>query len=342
MQRLYSELEKRKTELASRNNQLSSLVSRNQELEEKLKKMEDGHRVQLGHRDKIIEELKSKVATSNHRNHSEHSVTTSPSAAFWQVSAREVDIKEERLLGTGAWGKVCEGYFRGQLVAVKCVHAHIMDPKTYERMRREVDTMAQMRHPHLVLFMAAILDDRRGPKIITEKLDINLRSAYETKRLGKNKLRVFRDVASAMNYLHCQRDPIIHRDLSTANVLLEAMAGDVWRAKVSDFGSANLVQLATTPGEGSLVYTAPEAFPLPPNSPVSKPVQTTKIDVYAYGILVCEVALDRFPASDHFPEMVSELSVWPAMSTLVRSCIQTDPSARPDMASIIKHLAQLK
>ena len=69
-------------------------------------------------------------------------------------------------------------------------------------------------------------------------------------------MQVFRDVASALNYL-------IH---STSNVLLEALAS-VWKAKLSDFSSASLVRYATTPGKGAIIYTAPEAFPQPPTSP---------------------------------------------------------------------------
>ena len=187
--------------------------------------------------------------------------------AFWQVSRREVVIREDRVLGRGAWGVVCEGSFRGQRVAVKCVYPDILLPHTRDRIHREIRTMAQVRHPNLVLFMAAVLEDPNGPKIITEILDTSLHSAYETQRLGDNQLCVFRDVAAAMNYLHSQREPILHCNLSTANVLLEAMAGSVWRAKVSDFGSANLVRLATTLEEGAIVYTAPETFPRPPGSP---------------------------------------------------------------------------
>ena len=49
-------------------------------------------------------------------------------------------------------------------------------------------------------------------------------------------------------------------------MLLEAVANNVWRTKLSDFGAANLVQFATTPGEGAIIYTAPEAFPQHPSS----------------------------------------------------------------------------
>ena len=259
--------------------------------------------------------------------------------AFWQVSRREVVIREDQVLGRGAWGVVCEGSFRGQRVAIKCVYPDILLPHTRERIRREIGTMAQVRHPNLVLFMAAVLEDPSGPKIITEIMDTSLRSAYETQRLGDCQLRVFRDVAAAMNYLHCQREPILHRDLSTANVLLEAMGVGVWRAKVSDFGSANLVRLATTLGEGAIVYTAPEAFPRPPGVPTPAPAQTPKIDVYSYGVLVCEVVLARFPDPDHFRAMVGEMrGVRPALHGLVTRCIKWSPTERPSMSDILAHL----
>ena len=260
---------------------------------------------------------------------------------FWQVSLGEVQVREDRVLGRGAWGVVCEGYFRGQRVAVKCVHPDILLPHTHERIRREITTMAQVRHPNLVLFVAAVLDDRAGPKIVTELLDCSLRSAYEEDRLGNNKPRILRDVASAMNYLHCQREPIVHRDLSSANVLMEAMAGKVWRAKVSDFGSANLVRQATTLGEGAIVYTPPECFPRPPGEP--RPAQTPKIDVYSYGVLLIEVMLGEFPDSDNLGEMLMHVSrVWPALHHLAGQCLQWEAQRRPTMSVILTHLDRME
>jgi len=202
--------------------------------------------------------------------------------------------------------------------------------------------MAQVRHPNLVLFIAAVLDDRTGPMIITEILDTSLRMAYKENRLGSNKLHIFQNVASALNYLHLHREPIIHRDVSTANVLLEAVANDVWKAKLSDFGSANLVQFATTPGEGAIIYTAPEAFPQHPDSPTPPPPQTPKIDVYSYGILVGEVVTQNLPDPDKLQEMVQQVRrQWPQIHPLVTSSIEYNPDDRPTMAYILDELKKL-
>ena len=123
--------------------------------------------------------------------------------------------------------------------------------------------MAKVRHPNLLLFMAAVLDSPSNtPIIITELMDTNLRQAYHNAQLTNNdvKLSILRDVSAALNYLHLQSSPIIHRDVSSANVLLLALPNKKWRGKLSDFGSANLVQHASTLGPGAAMYTAPEVF----------------------------------------------------------------------------------
>eukprot|EP00731_Ephydatia_muelleri_P026538 Em0018g638a len=200
--------------------------------------------------------------------------------AFWIVPRRHVTVLE-RSLGDGAWGNVREGKFRGQQVAVKCVHEAIFSKQTMQRVYREICTMSQVHHPNLVLFIAAVLDDQGGPMIITELLDTTLRKAYEDNLLSQLVvcMDIFRDVASALCYLHGLEEPIIHRDVSSANVLLKAVAKGEWKAKLSDFGSANWAKEASTMGEGAIVYTAPEAYPVHPSLNVKPPPQTTKIDV---------------------------------------------------------------
>ena len=268
--------------------------------------------------------------------------THSQEVEFWRVSPEEVQVNQHEILGGGAWGYVAKGKFRGQNVAVKCVYPSILQPTTVDRIRREISTMAQVRHPNLVLFIAAVLDDRTGPRIITEILDTNLRTAYEENRLGSNKLRIFQDIASALNYLHLHREPIIHRDVSTPNVLLQAVANNVWKAKLSDFGSANLVRYATTPGEGAIIYTAPEAFPQPPTSPTPPQPQTPKIDVYSYGILLGEVVTQELPDPSRLQGMVQQVRrQWPQIHPLVTGCIQHSPENRPTMAYILGKLDKL-
>ena len=263
--------------------------------------------------------------------------------AFWIVPRRHVTALE-RSLGDGAWGNVREGKFRGQQVAVKCVHEAIFSKQTMQRVYREICTMSQVHHPNLVQFIAAVLDDQGGPMIITELLDTTLRKAYEDNLLSQLVvcMDIFRDVASALCYLHGLEEPIIHRDVSSANVLLKAMAKGEWKAKLSDFGSANWAKEASTMGEGAIVYTAPEAYPVHPSLNVKPPPQTTKIDVYSYGILLCEVALREFPNPATLHEMKAKVTAkYPFLHSLVLTCTENEPEQRPTMSRIMEQLSDL-
>ena len=261
--------------------------------------------------------------------------------AFWIVPRRHVTVLE-RSLGDGAWGNVRVGKFRGQQVAVKCVHEAIFSKQTMQRVYREICTMSQVHHPNLVLFIAAVLDDQGGPMIITELLDTTLRKAYEDNLLSPDLylcMDIFRDVASALCYLHGLEEPIIHRDVSSANVLLKAVAKGEWKAKLSDFGSANWAKEAATMGEGAIVYTAPEAYPVHPSLNVKLPPQTTKIDVYSYGILLCEVALRVFPNPATLHEMKAKMKAKdPILHSLVLKCTENEPEQRPTMSIILEEL----
>ena len=261
---------------------------------------------------------------------------------FWKVSPEDVVVLpgEEHVIGRGAWGSVAKGTFRGQRVAVKCLHQAIRDPRTVERVNREICTMAQVRHPNLVLFLAAVYEQGHPPMIVTELLDVDLRTAYETGRLqGSSKLTIFRDVACALNYLHQHREAIIHRDVSAPNVLLEALAGGVWKAKVSDFGSANLARYSKTLAEGAIVYAAPETYP---QRPGARPLpQTTKIDVYSYGVLLCEVIIGEIPEPEQLRVKTQDVrKQWLSIYNLIDSCIQWEATDRPTMAKILTDLPQ--
>ena len=199
--------------------------------------------------------------------------------------------------------------------------------------------MAQVRHPNLVLLIAAVIDTKKDPLIVTELLDISLRKAYEENCLqGSSKLNIFRDIAAALNYLHLhQSGEIIHRDVSSANVLLETKPNNQWKAKLSDFGSAKLAIEAKTKGPGAPVYSAPE---------ILKEMgirQTTKVDVYSYGILLCEVTVEQFPDEESIPSMMQVVQgKWPFMYRLISSCVQDHPDKRPTMSYILSEFNELR
>ena len=87
-----------------------------------------------------------------------------------------------------------------------------------------------------------------NPIIVTELMPTSLRNELQKSPMARTQvMSIGIDVATALNYLHLWKpQPILHRDVSSANVLLEQSTGCQWRAKVSDYGSANLLDKVRT------------------------------------------------------------------------------------------------
>ena len=261
----------------------------------------------------------------------------------WKVPHDKVEVGD--LIGGGGWGAVNEGKLK---VAIKQYFPDILSQQNLARLQREMQLLALIRHPNLLQFIAGTFDEqgnhrRNPPYIITELLDTSLRTAYQQKELvNKHQLSVFQDTARALDYLHHRYEPIIHRDVSSANVLLKRQPNGSWLAKVSDFGSANLARDAYTLNEGARVYCAPEAGTDNKDKTRSNDTLTTKIDVFSYGVMLCEVVTAQFPEKYKFSSMLqSTRRLWPRIHPLILSCIEEDPDRRPPMADVLTTLQSI-
>ena len=214
-----------------------------------------------------------------------------------------------------------------------------MHESTVERMKREAKNMARVHHPNLVTFIGAVFDDGKLPIIVIELMEANLRGTYEKRSFNQHQMTsIFKDVAYALHYLHSLKEPLIHRDLSAPNVLLNSLPNERFQAKVSDFGSSNLVESAKTAGEGAIIYSAPESFPVMDASE-DQPKQTVKMDTYSYGVLLCEVVNRKLPESKHRNTMLAAVAKqWNIMHKIIVRCMKCDPIERPTMRDILNHL----
>ena len=177
----------------------------------------------------------------------------------WIIRRDEVSLTD-KTLGVGAWGNVVEGRFRGSKVAVKQIHELILSPHNRRLFEREMSIASRCRHPCLLQFMGATNDDGI-PLFVTELLDTDLRSVLSQRALHHEEIiSISSDIAMALNYLHLNRPfPIIHRDISSSNVLLWKR-DNCWRGKLSDYGAANFMRQSMTKMPGARIYAAPEAL----------------------------------------------------------------------------------
>ena len=177
----------------------------------------------------------------------------------WVLPRDEIQITE-KCLGRGGWGSVNEGTYCGCTVAVKQIHELILSPHNINLFEREMNIASKCRHPHLLQFIGATSDEG-NPLFVTELMEKSLRTLLDQRQLSETEIAVISlDVALALNYLHQKKpEPIIHRDISSANVLLWRQ-DDQWRAKVSDYGTANFMQQTMTVAPGERIYSAPEAL----------------------------------------------------------------------------------
>eukprot|EP00731_Ephydatia_muelleri_P015382 Em0008g1102a len=222
--------------------------------------------------------------------------------------------------------------FRGVKVAAKFLHQKIISSHNADLFIREMNIAASVRHPNLLLFIGASMDESK-PVILTELMPANLRSCIEIGVLLQDHvISIGTDVACGLNYLHLMRpDPIIHRDVSSANVLVEPVESGGYRAKVSDYGSANFISKVTTMGPGNATYAAPESM--------NPRLQSPKMDVYSYGILLLEMATSQFP--DYSIQAIQlDTLLWQEMKEIIRICICEDPANRPTMKDILIALPQ--
>ena len=177
----------------------------------------------------------------------------------WVITRDEIQITD-KCLGRGGWGSVNEGTYCGCTVAVKQIHELILSPHNINLFEREMNIAAKCRHPHLLQFIGATKDEGT-PLFATELMEKSLRTLLDQRQLSETEIAVISlDVALALNYLHQKKpEPIIHRDVSSANVLLWRQ-GEEWRGKVSDYGTANFIQQTMTVAPGAMIYSAPEAL----------------------------------------------------------------------------------
>ena len=203
----------------------------------------------------------------------------------------------DRELGHGSYATVLELEYMGLKCAGKKIHELLLRQGdasyTVRRFEEECHLLSQVRHPNIVQFLGVYFQQRvRVPILVMEFLPTNLTSCIERYGILPKEISysILHDVALGLCYLHSQTPPIIHRDLSSNNVLLTPNM----TAKISDLGVARILNL--TPLQVSRMTQTPgtPAY-MPPEVMVANPKYDTSVDEFSYGIMMIHMFSGQWP-----------------------------------------------
>ncbi len=207
-----------------------------------------------------------------------------------------------RELGRGGMGRVYlareEG--TGRHVALKVLSGHHADdPGFLDRFQREIESLRQLDHPHIVrLFESGqelgsfyyAMEYLEGASLFDVLRKRKRLPWEEVLHIGWQMCRALR---------HVHERGIIHRDLKPSNLLL-AEDGSV---KLTDFGIAKLFAATQLTATGGVVGTADY---LSPEQAAGKPV-SPRSDIYSLGVVLYELLAGRPPfVSNSVPELLQK------------------------------------
>ena len=278
---------------------------------------------------------------------------------------------ESRSLGSGAYGSVeilVVGSYRLKC-AGKSIHNILLEAgndgvdNIKQKFISECKLMSSLRHPNIVQFLGiCFLPGSSLPILLMEYMNTNLASVLEAPQVLPlpAKISILCDVSQGLAYLHRHNPPVIHRDLTATNVLLNSALS----AKIADFGNSRLVDISPdhktmTRAPGTLSYLPPEALD-------PKPKYDAKLDSFSFGHLALYTMTGVFPmpsASTFLdPETnkvigrteverredflqsieVDSNSDCDVVKQLIVDCLNNDPTKRPSSMEIMATMQQLK
>ncbi|RWR78157.1 putative LRR receptor-like serine/threonine-protein kinase [Cinnamomum micranthum f. kanehirae] len=195
----------------------------------------------------------------------------------------------QRSIGKGGSGTVYHGQMtNGTQVAVKLLSLQSIKYRGqgYKEFQNEVHLLMRVHHRNLVPFIGYCREDGNMALIYEYMarghLGSHLSDSNSNALSWDRRLRIALDVAQGLEYLHngC-KPPIIHRDVKTANILLnerlEAKIGDFGLSKVFSGDSTHV----STAVKGTFGYLDPEYC--------NSNNLTEKSDVYSFGVVLLQL-----------------------------------------------------
>ena len=268
-----------------------------------------------------------------------------------------------RELGRGSYATVLELDYMGLKCAGKKIHSQLLvqgdASYAFIRFQEECRLLSQVRHPNIVQFLGVYFQqDEIAPILVMEFLPTNLTSCIEQYGILSKGISysILHDVALGLCYLHNQTPPIIHRDLSSNNILLTPNM----TAKISDLGVARILNM--TPLQVSRMTQTPgtPAY-MPPEVMIANPKYDMSIDVFSFGVLLIHIFSGKWPEPELGPNQIDQetdrlvpVSEAEQRETLLKSighdhplmdlilkCIDNNPKNRPPSSNVVESIKEM-
>ncbi|EOA26472.1 hypothetical protein CARUB_v10022521mg [Capsella rubella] len=264
------------------------------------------------------------------------------------------DLEELKELGSGTFGTVYHGKWRGTDVAIKRIKRSCFIGRSSEQERltsefwHEAEILSKLHHPNVMAFYGVVKDGPGGTLATVTEYMVNgsLRHVLLSNRhLDRRKrLIIAMDAAFGMEYLHSKS--IVHFDLKCDNLLVNLKDPARPICKVGDFGLSKIKRntLVTGGVRGTLPWMAPELLS-GSSSKVSE-----KVDVFSFGIVLWEILTGEEPyANMHYGAIIGGIVnntlrptvpnyCDPEWRMLMEQCWAPDPFVRPAFPEIARRL----
>lgn len=275
------------------------------------------------------------------------------------------NFDENNVVGQGGYGTVYKGLVEDNIV-VAIKKSKLVDRGQIEQFVNEVIVLSQIKHPNVVKLLGCCLETP-VPLLVYEFVTNNTLFHHIHDECcvssipWEMRLKIATETARALAHMHSAPMHIIHRDIKSANILLD----DEYNAKVSDFGVSRLVSLdkthLATLVQGTFGYIDPEYF--------HSGLLTQKSDVYSFGVVVVELLTGEKVVSFEREEKDRNLAMYflssledeklhdilearvrregnaeqlKRVAELAKKCLRIKGDKRPTMKEVVKELEELK
>ncbi|GMH04400.1 hypothetical protein Nepgr_006239 [Nepenthes gracilis] len=287
---------------------------------------------------------------------------------YSDLEAATNNFSDQKLLGRGSHGLVYKAVLRsGRLVAVKkpSRRSSPSQPAAADSLNEfdnELQILSLLHSPRFVNLVGYTADSNDRLLVVEFMSNGTLYDVLHSNSRPPNWGRRFRlalQTAKAIETLHSQYPPVIHRDIKSANVLIDRN----FNARLGDFGLAlqchmDDYRLRSTPPAGTMGYLDP-CYVTPDNL-------STKTDVFSFGILLLEIISGR-KAIDvgHSPPSIVDWAiplirkgkllaifdprisapkdpmVRKQLAVIAAKCVRSCRERRPTMKEVVEALAAL-